>query len=43
MAKPVKVTDPNKKGGAGFLWGIVALLVIVALTTSLQVNRKGLL
>lgn len=30
MAKPVKVTDPNKKGGAGFLWGIVALLVIVA-------------
>ena len=30
MAKPVKVTDPNKKSGAGFLWGIVALLVIVA-------------
>ena len=30
MAKPVKVTDPNKKSGASFLWGIVALLVIVA-------------
>lgn len=31
MAKTAKVSDPNKKGGAGFLWGIVALLVIVAI------------
>lgn len=25
-----KVTDPNAKGSSGFLWGIVALLVIIA-------------
>ncbi|HCJ68298.1 DsbA family protein [Corynebacterium casei] len=30
MAKSAKVSDPNKQGGAGFLWGIVALLVIAA-------------
>jgi len=30
MAKSAKVSDPNNQGGAGFLWGIVALLVIAA-------------
>ncbi|NMF32939.1 thioredoxin domain-containing protein [Corynebacterium ammoniagenes] len=46
MAKTAKVSDPNKKSGAGFLWGIVALLVIVAVVIGYivingQRNRSG--
>ena len=36
MAKPVKVTDPNKKSGAGFLSGGVGVLVTSWPPCSLQ-------
>lgn len=29
-SKSVKVADPNSKNGAGFLWGVVALLLVAA-------------